>query len=414
MKRWIIVAMIAVAAFTGATAGASETPDVLIKVGGGYSSAELKGNGLRVWGSRLDPESDCLVVQGGNPDEKLPDLGRLIESGPAYGIGDTDVVEEDGEKFVKLAAFTGLPVLSIVNKSGTMLINGKPSGYSHLLVDAGDMIVSLAGKKFRGSIELLAQARGGLLIVNRIPMEDYLKGMMDAEMSHSWPPQALKAQAVASRTYATYQRYFGGKCHYHMESSVLSQVYNGLAREREQIRKVVDETRGEVLTAGGEPVMALFHSCCGGTTRDNAEVFGKPSPCLKPAKCGFDQSCPLNRWKRSMTLARLSEVLGKAGLYEGAVRSASSNGGGQVVIDGTGGKATLKGDAVRVAAGYTVIPSGRFTVAMEGSGVVISGMGAGHGVGMCQYGAKGMAQAGWDYKKILTHYFKGSEIVRMY
>ena len=250
--------------------------------------------------------------------------------------------------------------------------------------------------------------------MNRIPIEDYLKGMLGSEMSCSWPIEALKAQAVAARSYAIHQRYYGGKCHYHLESSVIDQVYTGLQKEDISTIQAVADTAGEVLAYEGEPVLALFHSCCGGETRDIAEVFGKPVPYLKPVKCGFDAACPLYRWKRNVSVTKVREVLKNAGLYAGAIEDVSSDEQGRVVVAGAGGKKRLRTDQVRKALGYSAIPGGWFVAKTGGGVVTFAGRGSGHGAGMCQYGAKGMAEAGWDYKKILRHYFKGTEIVKMY
>ena len=131
-------------------------------------------------------------------------------------------------------------------------------------------------------------------------------------------------------------------------------------------------------------------------------------------KCGFDQACPLYRWKRSIPLSKLAEALKKAGSYAGAVERISSDERGRVVVEGGAGIRTLRTDQLRKALGYTVLPGGRFTATTEGGTVNFAGRGNGHGAGMCQYGARGMADAGWDYKKILLHYFKGAELVKMY
>ncbi|MBI5527964.1 MAG: SpoIID/LytB domain-containing protein [Deltaproteobacteria bacterium] len=410
-SRLISVAIPAILASGPSDARAGETPEMMIKVGGGFAAAALSGQDFKVFASELKPGEECLSESPSAGDGGLPDLEGLIESGGKDVRDGAKPADFNGEKFVRISSFPGRHTLKFGLKKSVITINGEGSGYGHLILEAAGGSITFDKRTFRGRMELVASARDGLAVVNRIPIEDYLKGMLGSEMSHSWPLAALKAQAVAARSYAVHQRYFGGKCHYHVESSVIDQVYTGLQKEEISTIQAVADTAGEVLSYGGEPALALFHSCCGGQTRDIAEVFGKPVPYLKGRKCGFDSACPLFRWKRTVPLEKLGDALKKAGLLSGALDSVSIDERGRAVLNGS---RKIRTDQLRRAVGYNAIPGGWFTVSSEVGQAVFSGRGSGHGVGMCQYGAKGMAEAGWDYRKILGYYFSGAELIRMY
>jgi len=390
---------------------ASEMPDVLIKVGDTCFKADFKGVDLGIYAGGKDSGSGCLAQK--NTDNDLPDISEFIESGKKTGA--VDEKDASGEKLKKLDAYSGKNKSVVEQKNGVLYINGSRTEFSHLIIESSDSVLTYSGKSFRGKMEVIAGSGGnGMMVINRLDIEDYLKGMLNAEMSHTWPEEALKAQAVASRTYAIHQRSYGSRCNYHMESSVISQVYGGLKHEYPSVKAAVEATRGEVLAIGGEPVLALFHSCCGGHTRDCADAFGNSSPGLKAVSCDEEAPCPLKHWQRSLSLNKIEQALKKAGIYNGNVESVTVDKKGLVVISGGAGEKRIKPDAFRQAAGYTVIPSARFTADMKGSNVTFTGSGSGHAVGMCQYGAKGYAIAGWDYRKILKHYYTGAEILKMY
>jgi stage II sporulation protein D len=394
-------------------AAGEKVPEVLIRIGGGYPAVAIGGSDLTVFGSDLDPEARCLTDGGPGEKEMQSELEALIASGGRSADNGSAHVRFGSAEFKKLATYPGKPALKFAVAGGGVTVNGERTGRSHIIVEASHGGLSHSGRQFRGRMELVA-ARESLILINRLPVESYLRGMLDSEMSHSWPMEALKAQAVASRSYAMYQKYFGGRCHYHMESSVLSQVYRGLSHEHAETVRAVEETRGEVLAISGEPVMALFHSCCGGETQGVAGVFGRPSAGLEGVKCGFDAGCPLYRWTRSYSLDAVSDALKKAGLYDGLVESVKGGAGERISVAGSAGEKKMRAAQFRAAIGYNRVPSGVFDAVTTEGRAELRGKGYGHGVGMCQYGARGMARAGWDYGRILRHYFPGAEIMKMY
>ena len=389
---------------------ADEMPDILIKISGGHASVSIEADDMTISGTEFDPVLDCLA--GKIVSEVNPAVDELIESGTEKK--DKVVpVKEHVHRMIGLYSVPGRNKITFTAKKNGISIDGDPSEYDHLVIEDKDGIQTCTGKDYRGRMEIIHE-KGKLILINRITLEEYLNGMLDSEMSNTWPVEALKAQAVAARTYALFQKYYGGRCHYDMESGVLSQVYKGLAHEHDSTIKAVEETAGQVLTKGGEPIMALYHSCCGGATQDNADVYGKKLSYLRSVKCQYDSACPWYRWDSKETLKGIQKDLEESGLYKGQVRSVRFDDKGRVAVTGTSGGANFRPEQLRAACGYSVLPSGMFTVKVSGGKVYFNGRGAGHGVGMCQWGARGLAERSRDYRQILQQYYKGAEITKLY
>lgn len=271
---------------------------------------------------------------------------------------------------------------------------------------------------YLGRIELAPEAGGStVLAINRLPLETYLLGIVGSEMNPEWPLEALKAQAVAARTYALQRRMMMRAANrpYDLESSVLSQVYKGADRIRPAVIQAVKETRGEVMSYHHGLVEALFHSTCGGRTESARAAFGRAVPYLVPEPCPWCRDSSLRRWHLDLPLDELSSMLEAAQLTRAKLKSLE-RGEGQALVsvrDKRGGRA-VDPRAVRQAVGYGVLYSEHFTARTKGRTVRFDGSGFGHGVGMCQWGARGMALAGKNHVEILEHYYKGVRVQRIY
>ncbi len=272
--------------------------------------------------------------------------------------------------------------------------------------------IRVGERELIGQVEVINQA-AGLQVINRLPLERYLRGVLAAEMGPSWPLEALKAQAVAARTFFLHRRLAREDAAYDLSSSTLDQVYKGIARESATTRKAVEATRGEVLVWGNQPAETLFHACCGGRTRAAAEVFGTRVPYLKAVDDPDCAACPKHRWRRTIAADRLARLVSGRGL-RGGVKSVRTV-GKEVVFEGSrGGRVALTRQRLRHLVGATEIPSAAFTAELKGGRLILSGRGSGHGVGMCQWGARGMAERGLDHRKILQRYYPGARLRKMY
>jgi SpoIID/LytB domain protein len=305
-------------------------------------------------------------------------------------------------------------------------------------------LVLADGRRYLDTLELRADGDGQTLI-NDLSMDDYVAGV--AEMPGRWPFEALKAQAVAARTYAWYQRELGtfaGRG-YDICDTVDCQAFVGAAQEEDgragaRWRTAVDETSGEVLLDdAGRPILARYFSTSGGRTLPNEVVFPSsgPRPYLVGVDDPHDEVSPYHRWQVTFTRSEFDTILGRGDRLAAVVPVASVERLG--AVDAPGATLRLTGrdgttvelDSVdfrrfvsevapaafpdrfptRRADGLrplpTTLPSSRFTVEVGDDEVVVDGRGWGHGVGLGQYGARGRAEAGDAYEDILAAYYDG-------
>jgi len=278
--------------------------------------------------------------------------------------------------------------------------------------------MEIKGRHFRGRVEVVREK--GLDVVNEVDMEKYLAGLINFEISSAWSMEAVKAQAVVARTYAMYQMSQHINLFYDMETSVLDQVYGGSQGEDSRSKQAVDSTRGEILTWEDRPVQAFFHSCCGGMTEDPVEVWGSRLPYFEVKKCPYCSNAPNYFWKVELSTGEIERRLGKYGKSCGRIseiRVLSSDESGRVSalkITGSAKSPTISGTEFRKIIGYGVLKSTLFNIRENGDEIAFSGSGSGHGVGMCQWGAKEMSDQGFKYRQILGFYYKDLKIKKAY
>ena len=301
---------------------------------------------------------------------------------------------------------------------------------------------------FWGNLQLRA-AGDGLVVVNKLSLERYLLGLQEVPLT--WPDEALKAQAVAARTYAlnTLSRPRAGAAatyKFDICASVECQVYSGAevlgslggARWLQAVR----ETARRAILYDGEPILARYHSTSGGTTFDNGQIYtGDPEyPYLRGVESTLEERSPLYRWRVQFPLRHVQAMLQSAGWWTSGgrlvnVRSIPSQAGRHypdLVFRGRSGRLVASAEEFRAMARSfapsmwpdrypsewstqsgrlpETLPSNRIAVVTRGKKMVVHGRGWGHGVGMSQWGAEGMARRGDSYEEILDHYYTGVEI----
>jgi len=301
------------------------------------------------------------------------------------------------------------------NTGSSFNLNGR--ALKRLTVSAPAKI-RINGKSYRGLFDFYPTDKG-LLVVNELPVEEYLIGLINCEISSLWPVEAVKAQAVIARSYAIYQKDARRTALYHLESSVMDQVYEGVDIEDSRAARAVQETAGEVLTYSGAVIQAFYHSNCGGHTESSQNVWGADLPYLQGANCSYCLTAPAARWETVLPLKRIELLLNAAGYHVaslGSIRTGASNRSGRLQDLAL---LTPKGDIVisavnfRKSIGYSVIKSTNFTVRKRGDELVFTGLGNGHGVGLCQWGAKQRAGDGFSYHEILSYYYPGVRIEKL-
>jgi stage II sporulation protein D len=270
----------------------------------------------------------------------------------------------------------------------------------------GDLLVM--GSHYTGDIDVW-KGDNGLYLINELPIEDYVKDVVVAEVGSNWEMEALKAQAVISRTYAVYQKKMNGDSIYHIASSVLHQVYKGNNPDV-RVAYAVAETSGEILTFNDKPIEAFYHSTCGGRTENPEDVFGKSYPYLKSVESNCEIS-PYWTWARRIRLTDIEKALNLSGIKEILIKSyTSTNRVKQLDITNESGITTINATDFRKALGWSILPSTNFKMALDGDSILFEGKGYGHGVGLCQWSALQMAREGKNYKEILSFFYPGTMI----
>ena len=270
----------------------------------------------------------------------------------------------------------------------------------------GDLLV--LGSHYSGNIEVW-KGEGGLYLVNELPLEDYVKEVVMAEVGSNWEIEAMKVQAILSRTYGIYQKKANGNSLFHITSSVLHQAYKGNGSDA-RVAYAVEETAGEILTYNGKPIEPFYHSTCGGKTEDSREVFGKSYPYLRPVESNCESS-PYWVWERRIPLTEIEKVINISGIKELLIKSyTSTERVKELSIESDSGTTTIKATDLRKFLGWSRLPSTNFNLKRDGESIIFEGKGYGHGVGLCQWSALQMARQGKNYKEILSFFYPGTMI----
>jgi stage II sporulation protein D len=282
---------------------------------------------------------------------------------------------------------------------------------------ARDANIYVDSRRFRGGLDIVRKADGRLMAINYIGLEEYLYGVLYHEISHRWPMEAIKAQAVAARTFALNQIGQSKLAPYDVTCDIYSQVYGGRTSEKWSTNRAVDVTRGQVLTYKAGIFPAYYHAACAGRTEDASNLWKTNIEPLKGVSCDFCRASPHYRWTKVIPLTTLEARLKESGYKTGGIASVSvlgkntSGRADKVEIRGDGGVSViLTGKDFRQIIGPNDLRSAKFDVCIKGKNLFFEGYGWGHGAGMCQWGALGMAKKGKRYDEILKYYYPGSEI----
>ena len=274
--------------------------------------------------------------------------------------------------------------------------------------------IRLNGRDYAPPLDVLKNGEG-LVVITELPLEEYLVGVLRAESSEKWPLEALRAQAIVARTYAAYQRTLAAGKPYHIIASTAHQQYFGRVPATSLLWIAVADTAGQVLRWEGGLFPAFYHTESGGYTEDPRMVFAaRNMPALKPVRDEFSTASPHYYWNLDVRLADLSEILRKNDAGVGTVTAIDvtertpSLRAAVVTVHGTRGSTRLRGNDFRRMIGYDTFKSTLFAVAVDGAWARFAGRGYGHGVGMSQWGAKGMAERGYSARQILEFYYPGT------
>lgn len=360
---------------------------------------------------------------------------------------------------VQVLAKDGKPILMFSSRQDIYLMSFNDKGEVPL--------INLEGRNYRGAITAKRMADNDMAIINRVVFEEYLYGVVPREMPHTWPMEALKAQAVAARGFALASMNKFANLGFNLCSTVNSQVYGGYDSEQINTNRAIDETKGVIITYDGKPIIPYFHSNSGGRTENSENIWSAPLPYARGVEDEYSLNQTHSTWSKSMTREEIMKALLKYNIDVGDVLSievtARSNNGRilSLVVKGTKGQEVMEKQRSRTVFGlqsswFEVIQSGESNAMIKGadnntrsiniqgkhvisgSGVkvidnttniivsngdnnkslqgtpadafVFNGKGNGHGIGMSQYGAMKMAELNFNYKEILMHYYTGVKV----
>lgn len=322
----------------------------------------------------------------------------------------------DGRILLKGTKITGMKITS---DDKFIWFGTQPFSQPILTIETvADGGIKVNGKEYRHRIEIVRGEKKQFLIVNEIPVDDYLKGVLPWEANPKWKSEALEAQAIISRTYALFNAILRKNEKYDVVSDVKSQVYEGKRLEHPATDKAIEQTRGQVLVTNGKIFPAYFHSTCGGaTTRADLAWDVEPNPSLMGVQCGFCAESKHYRWKGTFTVADIQSRLKRKGVKIGPIKNITrddvdaSGRARSFVFDDGKQKVKIHSNDFRMWMDPFRFKSTLMTsIEQEGSNYLFSGKGWGHGVGLCQYGMKQLAELGYSTKEILQYYYPKSEI----
>lgn len=318
--------------------------------------------------------------------------------------------------------------LHITPSENGLKIGGENYPYPYLKFHSLHQTLSLAGKKFEGNLEIRRLNEKKLMVLNELPLETYLIGLVHGEINANWPKEAIKAQVVAARTYALYRqakrKQAGdvprmGNVPYDLEASTADQVYVGSQGEKDSpVKEAIAETEGEVLWFLGL-YPAYFHSACGGQTETVGNVWGKKETSaarLDP----FCQHSPYQNWELTLSPKTFLQKLKNHGLEGSKLKSIflehheTSPRNALVMIETNQMTLFLAATELRRILGYDQLKSTWFAADTTPRKIIFKGNGYGHGVGLCQWGTKAQAEAGKTYRQILEFYYPKAVVKKIY
>lgn len=381
------------------------------------STADFNTSGLVV----SNDVANIMLKSGFNYNVKLADIYVANEN---YQSISQEGIKKDESDFPYSDDLTVFKSASLKAKGGTkiskaVIISDKKgktifatSGSGNIFFTSADFSpVEIFGNRYRGGLKFLKNT-SSITVVNYLNVEEYLMGVVPNEMSPSWNIEALKAQAVAARSfaYSNYSKFtpYG----FNLTPDTRSQMYKGYNSENERSNQAVAQTKGVVGYYNGKIAQLIYNASSGGRTESSANVWGGNIPYLVAQNDPYSVNNPYQNWTFSMTGTEIENLMRARGKNIGklvGIRLDEVSPSGyilKITFLGDKSNVTYYKDNIRASLGYSKLKSLYFNVsATYNNTYIFTGNGYGHGVGMSQYGAKTMADSGYNYKSILLFYY---------
>ena len=342
-------------------------------------------------------------------------LAENITSASVKHSGRIYIYTQDLRKKFKISAPGTLTLRAL--KSGQIQAGSLQAVQPIIIEPAKDTTLTWDNNVYTGKL-IIWPERKKFSLIEYADLETYLYGVLPYEMSHTWPLEALKAQAVAARTYTLKTLETTQHKPFDVYSDVRSQMYKGGGTQYESVRTAVDSTKNKVLTYEGKLFHTFYHGNCGGAT-DSVSIWNPSVKAIKPldgASCGYDTHSKTYQWHMEIPREKIENYAQQSGLSGKlknikVARKTRTGRATNITLQTSKGSKTMPCNPFRLAAG---LRSCKITkIHLQKRSVIFEGHGYGHGIGMCQDGAKGMALAGHSYEKILKHYYPGSKLVSL-
>jgi stage II sporulation protein D len=332
---------------------------------------------------------------------------------------DARVLNGSGQVLGKIQGMNGFAAQA---KNGGVALDRWQANAIRIEPDDQNGVVWIGDRWYRGSVYVVPTGKG-LTAVNYVDLEHYLFSVLGSEMNGNWPQEALKAQAVAARSYALYERENARNQLFDLGNTAGWQVYGGVQTESGGTQAAVAATSGQVLVNNNRIINAVFHSSAGGCTENVEDVWVQKLPYLRGVKDQFDEGSPVNVWSKPVSPSQLSSFgVGNVQQIVPTKTTATCGRIKEAKVIGDRGQVIVKGDTLRDRLGlkstyFTISPQSIATSATNSTksntkstpvGFIVNGRGFGHGLGMSQWGAYNMARQNLSYLQILGHYYQNT------
>lgn len=322
----------------------------------------------------------------------------------------------DREKRRAVQRFTVLASSTLAADGGGVTLNGRALGTTRLaIIPDLPQTLWVNDTLYRGTLDVVAKGTA-VTAVNSLGLEEYLLGVVPRETFPSWPEAALCAQAVACRSFAVYHIRHVGNNDYDVIAP-MHQLYGGVSAEDPRTSKAVADTQGQVLMYNNDVLCAFFHTSCGGRTEEARNVFANITDFPRAVSSGYEVNSPHHSWRYSIDLVNCEEKLRRDGKPPGgaivAVNVLQRFPSGRVArmrIAARDRAVEITGEDCRRILGYDKVKSTLFNVGIRGDRLEFAGRGWGHGVGLCQWSSKGMADRNFTYRQILAYFYPGTTL----
>ncbi|WP_223144593.1 SpoIID/LytB domain-containing protein [Deferribacter autotrophicus] len=349
--------------------------------------------------------------------KNAPDIRVRLYKGKAAKLKGNMILKDTAGRI--LYQYNG--VLNLSASGQSIMVNYRPINTQTLFIYSNGSYLSIYKKKsfrkYRGYFKAFVK-KGKLYVVNILNIEDYLKSVVTSESPSGWPLETLKAQAVAARTYALYQKLHREDWSYDVVDSEGDQAYNGVRNETDKGIRAVAETTGLVLTYRDRPILSFFTASTGWYIDDPRYIFGSGYPYLRSKPDPYSAKEKMGRWTKKATLSQIEIYLKKKGVNLGTIYSIQPykvTPAGRVIkvkiIHSGGSKVMRTYTTVRRAVGlYDIL----FKISQQGNNIVFTGGGFGHGIGYSQWGGKALGEMGKRFDEILKFYYEGAVLKKMW